>query len=81
MSEDEIAKLELRLREQARSFCMAHQEQVDRANVLRTKLDAAVRNVTEAHQILMNQMLGRDPQRKHLMQAMERLQRIMRDNR
>lgn len=74
----DVEELERQLKEQAKSFCEAHQREVDKVNVLRAKHEAAVRNATEAIDILTRGMLMRDPSRQELMQVLERMQRITR---
>jgi hypothetical protein len=76
--EQQVIALEKQLREQASAFCKAHAEAVQRTNDLRILYDAAVRNGTEAHTILISEMMGRDPERRQLMRVLERLQRIVR---
>lgn len=66
------------LKVSASSFCRAHAAAVQQTNDLRLLYDAAVRDATEAHSILMGQLKGRDPERRQLMCVLERLQRIVR---
>lgn len=74
-----VEELERRLKEQARSFCEAHQREVDKVNALRIKHDQALRDVTEASELLTKAMCNQDPSRRQLMQVLERLQRVVRN--
>ena len=80
LHDDVVEALEKRLKDQAHSFCEAHQREVDRGNAYRTQLEAVMRSVDEAHDILIAAMLGKDPDRRTLMRVLERLQRARRDS-
>lgn len=80
----EIAVLDKRLREQATSFCRAHQEQVDRANDARKKVELSAKAAEEAESELTNLLLSTNEQtmpirqRQRVIRALERVQRLRR---
>lgn len=80
----EIGYLETRLRDQAASFCRAHQEQTDRANDARRKVELSAKAAEEAESELTALLLSTNEQtmpirqRQRVIRALERVQRLRR---